>query len=462
MGVLDIVTKHLVETKYEALPLEIVEATKKQILDMLGVTVAGSTASISGEIKELVCLVKDWGGKEESSILAFGGRVPAPNAALVNGTLCARLDFDDTSVQYGGHPSRATVPTAFAIAEHQSGINGKELITATALGHDLGCRIAASALGAEESLYTITNFFSAAATAGRILGLNNEKMKYALSFAFHQICGARGGDGSAKSASVKGLTDGLICKAGIVSALLAERGFCLDWDILDPNNKNNFFKRYHNGAYSPSRLIADLGKIFAGAKTSQKEFPCCHGQQMALKATLDLIKENNIKADEVEKVIFHVTAPDYLWLAHPVEKKRNPENIIQTQFSLYWGIASAIVYGEVGIKNFSIEALKDVRIPKMVRKIYGKPDIELKEKKGLTPAIVEVINKDGKVYAKQVDCLFGSPEKPMSFADVAMKFRHCCEYSIKPVSEENQNKVIQMVEGLEQVTDVSQIVRLLA
>ena len=118
-----------------------VEATKKQILDMLGVMVAGSTCSISGEINGLVDLVKEWGGKEESTILAFGGRVPAPNAAFVNGILCVRRDFDDTNLTYsGGHTSRSIAPTALAMAERLGNINGKEFITAEALGHDLECR----------------------------------------------------------------------------------------------------------------------------------------------------------------------------------------------------------------------------------------------------------------------------------------------------------------------------------
>jgi 2-methylcitrate dehydratase PrpD len=430
---------------------------------MLGVSIAGSTSSILGELDELVKLVKEWGGKKESSILAFGGRVPAPDAALINGTLCARRDFDDTNLHFGGgHPSRSIIPTAFAMAEHKGKVSGKELIAATALGHDLECRIGAAAKGTKSPWYMVTNFFGAAATAGKILGLNEEKMKYTLSFAFHQICGASSGEGSAVSDGLKGFSNGLTCKAGLVSALMAERGFVINWDILDPENKSNFFGWFFNGSYSPSVLTDDLGKIFVGTKTSSKEFPSCHGQHMALKATLALVKEYNIKPEEVEDVVFHVTAQDYNYLAFPVDKKQNPQNLIQTQFSLYWGIASAIVYGDVSIRNFSAEALKDERIQGLVHKITGKPDVELKGKTGLVPVTVEIKCRNGKVYSKTADRLFGTPENPMTFADVAMKFKRCCEYSIRPIPEENQNKVIKLIEGLEQVTDVGQIARLLA
>jgi 2-methylcitrate dehydratase PrpD len=464
-SVLDMVTSHLAETNYEALPADAILETKKQILDTLGVIISGSTCNISGEMDALVDLVREWGGKEESTIIAFGGKVPAINAAFVNGTLCVRRDFDDTNLMYiGGHTSRSIVPTAIAMAERQGNINGKELIAAAALGHDLECRVALAAQHSS-SWYMATNFFGAAATAGKILGFNDEKMRYTLAFAFHQVCGASGGGGSAGLGRIKGISNGFTAKAGIVSALLAERGFTVDWDMLEPKNKRNFFEVFFGGSYLPVALTTDLGKIFLSSSTSQKAFPCCHGQHTSLKATLALIKEHHIKPDDVAEVTLHLSSANYSLLADPVEKKQDPQNIIQTQFSLCWGVASAIVYGDVGIRNFTEEALRDARIREMAYKVFGKPDMGLSKQPSAIPAvpvIVKIKTKHGKEYSKQVDYPFGSPEDPMSLTDVAEKFRHCCQYSVKPIPEENQDKVIRMVERLEEVSDVSQIVRLIA
>jgi 2-methylcitrate dehydratase PrpD len=119
------------------------------------------------------------------------------------------------------------------------------------------------------------------------------------------------------------------------------------------------------------------------------------------------------------------------------------------------------VYGSVGIRNFTEEALRDAKVREMARKVFGKPEMELSKQPMSSPAIVEIRTKNGKVFSKRVDYPFGSPEDPMTFADVATKFRHCCEYSVKSISRANQDKVIQMIEGLEELTDVSQIVRLL-
>ena len=80
---------------------------------------------------------------------------------------------------------------------------------------------------------------------------------------------------------------------------------------------------------------------------------------------------------------------------------------------------------------------------------------------GTAPAIVEIKMKDGSVYSKKSGYLFGSPEKPISLINVADKFRHCCEYSVKPIPREKQDRVIEMIEGLEKVKDTGSIIRLL-
>ncbi len=463
MAVIDMIVNNLVETRYEALPPEVVEVTKKQILDTLAVAIGGSMCSISGELNGLVDLVKEWGGKEESTILGFGGRVPAPNAAFVNGILCARLDFDDTQISLMHiHPSRAIVPTAFATAERQGSISGQEFITAVALGHDLECRIR-QAVGrdVESPFGTVTSFLGAAGTAGRILGLSNEKLKFALGLALHQISGAMGGMGTAGAgASVKGVNNGLAAKTGILSALLANKGFTSGSGFLEPENKKNLYDLFFGGYYWPWLMTLDLGRVFAGSNTSQKEFPCCHGQHTSLRATLGLLREHNIRADDVAGVILHVSPLDYVLLGEPLEKKQNPQNIIEAQFSLYWGVASALVYREVGIRNFTEDALSDTRVREMAHKIVAQPKIELAREVGFTPAIVEIQTEDGIVYTKQLDYPFGSPQDPMSLADIAAKFRYCCQYSAKPVIQENQDKVVEMIQGLEEVGDITEIVSL--
>lgn len=465
MNALSALVKHIVCTHYENLPTEVVEATKKQVLDTLGVTVAGSTCNVTNEMSELVDLVKEWGGREESTIIAFGGKVPAPNAALVNGTLCGRLNFDDTHDIDRIHPSRATVVPAFAMAERKGGVSGKDLLTAIALGCDLECRLKlAVARDIESKFGFVTLYLGAAATAGKILGLNQEKLIYALGRAFNQISGAANTFdvfGLGKGASAGGLENGFTVKTGIISALLAERGFTSSSNYIDENNQDNLYKLFYDGFYSPYLLTLDLGEDFRGTSCSQKAYPCCHWQQTALDATLALIKQYNITPENVIEVIPHVGVSTYLEMCQPLETKQNPQNVCHTQFSLCWGIASAIIYGKVGIKNYSIDALQDTKVREMAYRVFPKMELLFARKRVSEPALVEIKTKDGKVFSKRIDYHFGSPENPMSFDDVAKKFRHCCEYSINPIPLANQDAVISMVKELETVADAGKIIRLL-
>src|SRR4030042_3469678 len=92
MDVTAFLAENIVSTGYEKIPEEAIESTKKDILDTLGVAVAGSNAP---GIKEIISLVRDWGGKRESTLIMQGIRVPCHYAALVNSTMAHALDYDD-------------------------------------------------------------------------------------------------------------------------------------------------------------------------------------------------------------------------------------------------------------------------------------------------------------------------------------------------------------------------------
>ena len=126
--------ENFVKIRYEDLPRDVVEATKKEILDLLGVMVGGFSQP---GVKELYEIVTDWGGKEESSIIASSRKVPAPNAAHVNATMAHALDYDDVHESALMHPGITIIPTCLAIGERKGRLTGREFIACTALGVDM-------------------------------------------------------------------------------------------------------------------------------------------------------------------------------------------------------------------------------------------------------------------------------------------------------------------------------------
>ena len=206
---------------YKDLPPEVVEVTKMSVLDTLGVIVAAS-GTVPG-IPEMVELAKETGGREESTIVGFGGRVPAWMAAFVNAAMGHALDYDDLHHGAMVHPSSPAVTAGFAVAERVGNVTGSDFIAAVALGNDLACRLGLSVpLKGTWHPTTVFGVFGAAAISGKLLGLDEEKMVNALGLAYHQCGGA--GSGVGDGALAKRMGPGLAAKAGITAALMAERG----------------------------------------------------------------------------------------------------------------------------------------------------------------------------------------------------------------------------------------------
>jgi len=172
--------EYVSETGFNDLPQEPVDIAKKVVLTVLGTTIAGATAE---GCEALVDQVKEWGGREEATILIHGGKVPAHNAALVNSAMARALDFCDAMAP-GMHVGSSSVPTALAIAEFTGGCSGKEFLAALVLGTEVAAR-----LNLSESAYdgfdptVVCSIFAAAAVAGKLLHLNSEQMLDALALA---------------------------------------------------------------------------------------------------------------------------------------------------------------------------------------------------------------------------------------------------------------------------------------
>ena len=176
MDVVFALADNITRVGYDALSPEAVNMTKKDILDVLGVATAGSAAL---GVAEVAGLIKEWGGKEESTVIGFDCMVPSPSAALINGLMGHALDYDDGHDKSMVHATASVVPASFAVAQRQGKVNGKEFITAVALGIDLMCRMALAAktnLRVSGWVYSsIFGYFGATAAAGKILGLNKER-----------------------------------------------------------------------------------------------------------------------------------------------------------------------------------------------------------------------------------------------------------------------------------------------
>jgi 2-methylcitrate dehydratase PrpD len=447
--------RNFVNTRYEDLPPEAVEATKKEILDLLGVALGGASQPGATHVCELV---KEWGGKEESSIIGSKQKVPAPNAAQANATMAHALDFDDVHETAVLHPGITSIPVVMAVGEAQGNLSGKEWIASTALGVDMMCRLALATTPGRSPielgwhLTSLFGFMGSAATAARVLRLDEEKIVDAIGIGYHQCAG--NGQCVKDGALTKRLGPGFAIKGGITAALMAKAGITGAKNSLE--GEWGLYKQYMHGDYSREVLTADLGKRFEGVNVAIKPYPCCRGIHPAIDAALALVTDENVRSQDIKEIVLSVTDAHLSLLCQPDEAKRSPRSSVDAQFSIPWGVASAIVGRRVGLSDFTESAIRNREVLEVTKKMRVEVDNTL-HKLGPEPTRVKVITKDGKALVKVVQNPLGSLERPMSFEDCARKFSDCA----KSLDGGRIEKIVELVGRLERLHDIQEIIRLL-
>jgi 2-methylcitrate dehydratase PrpD len=451
-----LIAKNFAETGYESLPKDLIEETKKQVLDLFGCAVGGFTRAGAVEVRELIA---DWGGKPESTIMGTGQKVPAPNAAQANASMVHALDYDDVHEAAVMHPGVISIPTAIAIAERMGGVKGTDLIAAIALGSDIMCRFGLASTPGKSPIEvgwhqtTLFGFMGSACVAGKMLGLSEDQIVNAMGIAYHQSGG--NGQCTKDGALTKRLGPGFSVKGGTMAALLAQMGVTGAHNCIDADW--GLYKLYWRGDYDSRVITRDLGKRFEGMNVSIKPYPCCRGIHPAIDAALAIVTENEIKADDVKSVALFVSDAHLMLLSTPFEQKVKPRSPVDAQFSIPWGVSTAIARRRATLEDFSDEGVKSPDILAVAAKVSVAVDPALRRADKIEPTRVEITTNDGRTLSRIVENPLGSPERPLSFDDCARKFKDCA----KDVRGDQLDSVIERVAQLEKVTDIGTIVSLL-
>ena len=451
--------RNILNTDYHKLPAEAVLAAKRSILDTLGTTLAGSTSEGIDMVHELI---HDWGGKKESTLIAFGEKVPALNAAFINATMGHARDYDDSHFLAVAHSGVCVLPAALAVAERRGKTSGKELITAVALGIDLMNRLGIS-VGLKSAAHgwhntSVWGIFGATAACGKILKLNEEKLINAIGIAYSQASGTA--QCMRDGALTKRMQPGFAAKAAVLSALLAEKGYTGSRDSLE--GESGLFRVYHGGKYDRTLLVAELGKYFEVCNLKFKAYPSCGLTHNAITAALELVNQYQIKPEDVDKITVAVGESVYSMVCLPLETKQRPPVIVHAQFSLPYSDARAFVYRKVCLNDFTPDAIRDPAVLEISRKIEPKLVPELTRQKGFDSVILEVQTLGGKKYSKRVDVLKGSLDDPITNEELVEKFKDCASHSVKPIKKQNIDKAAELILNIDTVDDIRDVVSLIS
>jgi 2-methylcitrate dehydratase PrpD len=452
---IEALSANVLETRFENFDQATIENTRYRIIDVLGCGIGGANAAGNAA---LVKLVKDWGGKKEASILVHGGKVPAHNAAMVNSIMARSFDFEALVPQIDGadipaHISGTTVMTAITLGEMMD-INGKELITALLAGDDAAIRVLAAAGFWLDDGWDDTgtiNAIGATAIAGRLLGLNERQMRHAFGIVLSQLAGTIQNvwDGC----TTFKLPQGLSARNGIFSAQLAKAGWTGPGDLL--LSKYGYYALYTGGCNHPEILTKDLGKKYYTELTF-KPYPSCRGTHPPIDCAVAITHKHNIKADDIEAVTLYLCQKGLdIFMSQPFRIGEFPHG--SAAFNCQYTVACGLLRGDVKPRHFSEEAIRDPQLNALISKIRlaelpGAPFLSAK---------LEVKMKDGRVFSEFTDTPRGDPQKnPLSKDEIKDKYRANVDFS-KTVSQDNAEKVLELLANLEELDSVNKIVKLL-
>ncbi|HVB10111.1 MAG TPA: MmgE/PrpD family protein [Bacillota bacterium] len=412
---------------------EAVQAAKKGLLDTLAVILAGAREPVAEAAAEVAARL---GGAPQSSRIGFDQRTSPDRAALINGAAAHALDFDDTQPGVGGHPSAVIVPAVLAVAEAE-GRSGAAILEAYIIGVQVMAKVG-RALGHDAYSKgwhntSVLGPLGAAMACGKLLGLTAAQLRCALGISVSQAGGTRQNFG----AMCKPVHAGWAAQAGLQAAYLAAAGVTADEDILEA--PMGFFALWGRsggdiGDFSTPLEIADPG-------LSVKRHPCCAATHRPLDAVLKLRERFGFGPDDVAALSVEVGPGGLAPLIHDI-----PANGLQGKFSMRYTVASAVADGRIAIDTFAPGKLRRPEVLALMERISKR------EAPGATAATVTVELRDGTRASEQVQHPRGSAFDPLTWDEVAAKFRACAVPLVGPEAAED---MIAAVARLDELSDWS-------
>jgi len=390
-----------------------------------------------------VAALAEFSGPAQATVLGRRERLDILHAALMNGISSHVLDFDDTHLKTIIHPAGPVASAILALAERKP-VNGSDFLHAFMLGVEAECRIGRAVYPSHYDVgWHITGtagVFGAAAAAGKLLGLDEQQMTWALGIAATQSSGLREMFGT----MCKSFHPGRAAQNGLASALLASKNFTSSNQAIEAPRG---FAHVLATSRDLSVITAGLGSTFEISANTYKPFACGIVIHPSIDGCIQLRNEHSLKAEMIESISL-VVHPLVLELTG----KRAPTTGLEGKFSVYHACAAAVVHGAAGEREFSDEVVRHPVVADLAARVTAKADRSIREEE----ARVKMVLKGGRVLGKHVDHAIGSIERPMSDAQLEAKFRGLSEDRIPHAQTD---RLISMCWSIASLRDAGDLAR---
>ena len=406
--------------RFEDLPGDVVETTKLRVLDVMGLALAGSETPFGRSTSAAARALSPPG---PSRILGGGERVSVAAAAFANAAFAQALEFDDTHNESIVHMSSPAVAAALALSESRR-LSGRDVIVAIALANEISSRVGSVAPGQfHRGGFHPTGLFAPFGItylAGKLLGSDAKTLANAAG-----ICGSVAAgllecwvDGTQS----KFLHSGFAAQSGIASATLAHAGVTGPPTVLEgrfglfashlqhPDSKKDF-----------SRVSGGLGDHWESRNASFKPYPAAHVLHPYVDAVLRAREQHRITSAHVAAIECPVAEFNVSIVCEPLDEKLAPASDSHARISLPYTIAEALHEGRLGRTAYSEQNRRNPAILALAQRVGYHVDPGFPGP-GRFKGAVRITLHDGRVIEETQEHNLGSPENPMSAAQLRAKF----------------------------------------
>lgn len=448
--------KFLCRLQFEDIPRQALHRAKLCVLDTVGIILGAASFNQS---RSLVAYLESLSHQKQATVLGFKLKTSIQETAFALGALAELLELQDGGWR-GNHPSSVVIPAALALGEAH-GISGREFLTAVVAGYDVANRICGVVHPSHQMRgFTPTSTggtFGAAATAGKILGFDEE---------LHVNCLGISGfllpislnETLWRGCSIKLIHAGQAAKTGIESALLAREGFT-GWENILGSPSPDALGFCNVTASDPdfTKLTTGLGGDFTIQGGYFKAYPCCRLTHGAIDAALRILDQDTVQVGRIRKI--HVSTFSLASKKVGQNYTTPASSLFECQFSLPYVVASTAFNGRFGVEQLSESAITDHAVHDLAALVTVSENAVFSNSFPRTRSTeVEFVMDSGKHLRHKVDFTKGDPEWPLTEDELLLKFRSLASYTI---GQKQIEKAISLIMDLEQISDMRELVQTL-
>jgi 2-methylcitrate dehydratase PrpD len=340
-----VIAQFAYQTRLDRLPRPIIDIAHRHLLDTIGCCLAATDVDSS---RALAAYLLSEGGVEQATAIGIRRRLPAPQAAFMNGLLARSLEYDDMAMP-DLHPSGVIAPVVLAVGEWQ-GASGQDIITAFALGLELCLRIGRAGYDTKartsrflergQDSSAICGAVAGSAVAAKLLGLDAVRIANAIGIAVSLASGSL--ESNRSGGTIKSFQSGWAAKSAVQAACLAKYG--VDGPIQAFEGRYGFYRCFVDGKFDTATLSSDLGSRWEIENLRFKPYPSNYYTHAGIDAGLALARKG-LRPEQVQSAELAVATPMLHTMGEPLDRKQAPQSAYEGKFSGPYTVASALIGG---------------------------------------------------------------------------------------------------------------------